>query len=140
MFNRVRDYEPCRYLPLAIVLALFLSGWARPVTAFTDREAREIFEILDADHSGKVTNVEFQMNKIHALFFRHRDQNERVMRLTFEETGLSREFFDKADHDHKGYLDATDITYALRFEDIDTTQRGYFDYAELVAYLNKIGR
>jgi hypothetical protein len=49
-------------------------------------------------------------------------------------------FFDWADRGHKGYLDATDITYALRFEDIDTTRRGYFDYAELVAYLHKMGR
>lgn len=60
--------------------------------------------------------------------------------LIFQETGLSREFFDQADRGHKGYRDATHITYGLRFEDIDTTRRGYFDHAELVAYLNKIGR
>ena len=140
MLYRVLDRESPRCTLLTMAFALFLSGSAFPVSAFTDEEAREIFDILDRDHAGQVTNVDFQMNKINALFSRHRAGNEREMRLTFEETRLSREFFDQADRGHKGYLDATDITYALRFEDIDTTRRGYFDYAELAAYLNKIDR
>jgi hypothetical protein len=140
MLYHVLDRESRRCPLLSMALALFLSGSAFPSSAFIDEEAREIFDILDGNHAGKVTNVDFQMNKINALFSRHRAGNGREIRLTFEETGLSCEFFDQTDRGHKGYLDATDITYALRFEDIVTTWRGYFDYAELVAYLNKIDR
>jgi Ca2+-binding EF-hand superfamily protein len=140
MLYCVLDRESRRCPLFTMALALFLSGSAFRVSAFTDEEAREIFDILDGDHAGKVTNVDFQMNKINALFSRHRAGNGREIRLTFEETGLSREFFDQADRGHNGYLDATDITYALRVEDINTTRRGYFDYAELAAYLNTIGR
>jgi hypothetical protein len=121
-------------------LALLLSLSMHPAAAFTDKEAHEIFDILDPEHHGKVTLTDFQMNKVNAFFWRQRHERGEVKPLVFEETGLSREFFDKADSDHKGYLNGTDITYAIRFEDIDTMKRGYFDYADLVIYLKKIGR
>lgn len=47
-------------------------GSAFPDSAFVDEEAREIFDNLDGDHAGKVMNVDFQINKINALFSRHR--------------------------------------------------------------------
>ena len=126
---------------LVMALVLLLSSIGQPAAAFTDKDAREIFGILDSDNDGKVTLVEFQINKVQAFFWHSRhERGGEIKPPTFENTLLSREFFDKADSDHKGYLDGADMTYAIRFEDIDTKRRGYFDHADLVAFLNKIGR
>jgi len=134
---------PQRLVRLAPVLALAaLLGWPAALAAgFTDKEARAIFDALDADHHGKVTRTDFNANKMNAFYFnRHPDESGQMKPLTFADTSLSREFFDKADQGHKGYLDPLDIIDAVRFEDIDTKRRGYFDYADLLAFLHKIGR
>jgi hypothetical protein len=123
-----------------MVLVLALSWFAQPVAAFTDKDAREIFSLLDPEHHGKVTLVEFQINKVEAFFWRTRHETGGINPVTFEDTILSREFFDKADIGHKGYLDGVDMVYAIRFEDIDTNRRGYFEHADLVAFLNRVGR
>jgi hypothetical protein len=123
-----------------IALVLTLSWFAQPVAAFTDKDTREIFGMLDPEHHGKVTLVDFQINKVQAFFWRSRDERGDIKPLTFKDTILSREFFDKADFGHKGYLDGLDIVYAIRFDDIDTKRRGYFEHADLVTYLHKIGR
>ena len=125
----------------AFAAALLTSLSLCPAAAFTDEETRRIFETLDPAHDGKVTRVDFDLNKMNA-FYRSRipDRSGRMKPLTFEETGLSREFFDKADQGQKGHLDGIDIIDAIRFDDVDTRHRGYFDYTDLVAFLNKIGR
>ena len=125
---------------LILAMVLLLSWPAHPVSAFTDKNAREIFGILDSDHHGKVTLVDFLVNKVNAFYWRSRQGRGEIKPITFEDTILSREFFDKADFGHKGYLDGLDIVYAIRFDDIDTKRRGYFEHADLVAYLSKIGR
>jgi len=130
-----------RARPAAVMaLVLTLSALAQPAAAFTDKDAREIFNILDREQHGRVTLVDFQINKVQAFFWRTRHETGAIKPITFEDTILSREFFDKADIGHKGYLDGVDIVYAIRFEDIDTKRRGYFEQADLVAYLNRIGR
>ena len=123
-----------------MALVLTLSGLPQPAAAFTDKDAREIFNILDREQHGKVTLVDFQINKVQAFFWRTRHETGATKPVTFEDTILSREFFDQADLGHKGYLDGVDMVYAIRFEDIDTKRRGYFEHADLVAYLSKIGR
>jgi hypothetical protein len=123
-----------------MALVLTLSWLAQPAAAFTDKDARELFGILDPEHNGKVTLVDFQINKVQAFFWRSRDERGDIKPLAFKDTILSREFFDKADFGHKGYLDGLDIVYAIRFDDIDTKRRGYFEHADLVTYLHKIGR
>ena len=110
----------------AVVLALLLVGPLHPAAAFTDKEAHGIFDMLDPDHRGKVTKIEFQVNKMNAFYFK--------------EMRVSREFFDKADQGRQGHLDAVDINDAIHFEDIDTTRRGYFDFGDLAVFLKKIGR
>ncbi len=125
----------------AIIAGLsVLSSSLVPCAAFTDKEAREIFKILDSERDGKVTLVEFQLNKVSAFFWRTRNERGEIKKMTFEQTGLSREFFDKADVGHKGYLDGVDMADAIRFEDIDVKKKGYFDYEDLVVFLKKIGR
>ncbi len=82
--------------------------------------------MLDPDHHGKVTKIEFQVNKMNAFYFRFRPRKNAssdMKPLTFEEMRVSREFFDKADQGHEGHLDAVDINDAIHFEDIETTTR-----------------
>lgn len=127
--------------PAAVMaLVLTLSWLAQPAAAFSDKDAREIFNILDREQHGKVTLVDFQINKVQAFFWRTRHETGAINPVRFEDTILSREFFDQADIGHKGYLDGVDMVYAIRFEDIDTKRRGYFEHADLVVYLNRIGR
>jgi hypothetical protein len=128
-------------LATTVAFVLALMSPIAPAAGFTDKEAREIFAILGPDSSGHVTKVQFAQTKVNAFYFRHRPTSDYEMKpLTFEQTGLSREFFDKADTDHDGTLDGVEMVDAIRFEDIDTRRRGYFDFSDLVAYLKKIGR
>jgi hypothetical protein len=132
-----------RWVSLAAGLAfgMALMGPIAPAASFTDKEARDIFATLGPDSNGHVTRVQFEQTKLNAFYFRHRPTGDYEMKpLTFEETRLSRAFFDKADTDHDGTLDGVEITDAIRFEDIDTKRRGYFDFADLKAFLQKIGR
>jgi Ca2+-binding EF-hand superfamily protein len=107
--------------------------------AYTAQEAKEVFDILDTNHDGKVTKLEFETNKIDAFYFRNR-KNQQDPRLRFEETGLSRAFFDQADHGHKGYLTGLDLVDAIRFDQIDVRHRGYITFEDLVAGLRTISR
>ena len=125
----------------ALAVAILLFAWIRSAAGFTDDEMREIYRNLDPENHGQVTNIQFQINKMNAFYFRHRPTARWEMKpLSFEETGLSRAFFDKVDKDHDGHIDSIEIIDAIRFEDIDIKRRGYFDFSDLVVYLNKIGR
>jgi hypothetical protein len=121
----------------AALLATVLA--APPAAAYTLKEAREIFNVLDAKHDGKVTKLEFEANKIDAFFFRAR-KDPQDPRLRYEDTGLSRAFFDAADQGHKGYLTGLDLVDAIHFEDIDVRHRGYFTFEDLVEGLKRISR
>jgi Ca2+-binding EF-hand superfamily protein len=121
------------------VMAVLIAAGAGAARAYTAKQAQEIFDILDSDHDGKVSKLEFEANKIDAFYFRDR-KNPQDPRLRYEDTGLSREFFDKADEGHKGYLTGLDLVDAIHFESIDTTHRGYFDFAQFVAALKTISR
>jgi len=124
---------------LALVLVVLCLAWPRLAPAYTLQEAKAVFDILDTNHDGKVTRLEFETNKVDAFFFRNR-MDPQDTRLRFEDTGLSRAFFDQADEGHKGYLTGLDLVDAIRFEMIDTHHRGYFDFDELAAGLKTIGR
>jgi len=94
---------------LAIALAWSLVGLLDPAAAYTDNQAHEIFDALDPDHYGRVTSEGFERTKVDAFFYRRSpDENTGVMKpLTFEETGLSRAFFEKVDRDHDGNIDGS---------------------------------
>jgi hypothetical protein len=128
-----------RWVVIGLAAALSMLASLHGALAYTDAEARHIFDILDIDHDGKVTKVEFEAQKVDAFFFRDR-KNPDDNKLTYQETGLSRAFFDKADQGHKGYLTGLDMIDAIHFEDIDVTHRGYFDFKDLVASLKTISR
>jgi hypothetical protein len=87
--------DQSRWASLAADLAfgLALMGQIAPVASFTDKEAREIFATLGPDSNGHVSRVQFEQTKLNAFYFRHRPTSDYEMKpLTFEETGLSREF------------------------------------------------
>jgi hypothetical protein len=131
-----RRAAPSVWAALAVALMLALPQRA---LAYTQAQAREIFDILDSSHDGKVTKLEFEANKVDAFYFRNR-KNPQDPRLRFEETGLSRAFFDQADEGHKGYLTGLDLIDAIHFESIDVRHRGYFEFNDLVAALKTISR
>ena len=107
-------------------------------SAFTDEETKTIFQMLDTDHDGKVTREEFGENIVSAIY-----RNVRMAgapNLTFEQTRLSRAFFDAADTDHDGTLDPVELLDALRFESVDLDHKGYVDIESLHRFLARIGR
>jgi hypothetical protein len=122
-----------------LAFVLLLAAPERAASAYSAQQARELFDILDSNHDGKVTRLEFEANKVDAFYFRDR-KNPQDPRLRFEETGLSRAFFDQADHGHKGYLTGLDLIDAIPYESIDVRHRGYFDFNDLVAGLKTISR
>jgi hypothetical protein len=125
----------------AIAVAMVMVGSIGTACGFTDEEMHEIYRALDPDNHGQVTRVQFQINKMNAFYFRRQPTARWEMKpLSFEETGLSRDFFDKVDRDHNGHIDSIEIIDAIHFEDIDTKRRGYFDFADLVLFLNRVGR
>jgi hypothetical protein len=131
--------RPGRAAVAAVGLVLALLFGAPAAHAYTLDEARAIFDILYSNHDGKVTRLEFEANKIDAFFFRAR-QDAQDPRLRYEETGLSRAFFDAADQGHKGYLTGLDLVDAIRFEDLDAKHRGYVTFEDLVAGLKSLSR
>jgi len=104
--------------------------------AFGDAEIRADFKILDAAADGKVTREEFSFNKVAALFCR----NQHSGRMTFEQMTVTRAFFDAADTDHKGYLDAVEFFDAVQFDKIDLGHKNYITFDDLKRFLKEIGR
>lgn len=130
-----------RLLAVCSAFGLTLLGWTAPAASFTEKQEHDIYATLDPDGSGKVTREQFDANKMNAFYLhRYPDAEGRMKPLTFQETGLSREFFDRADTDHDGTIDGIEMMDAVHFNDIDTKRRGYFDFSDLVTYLKKIGR
>jgi Ca2+-binding EF-hand superfamily protein len=123
-------------LAVAAVVAAMLSAVA-PALAYTEQEIEEIFKALDTKGDGKVTRDEYAVNKVRIIY---RNVPNAGTNLTFEQTEVSREFFDAADVDHDGTLSAVEIMDALRFEVVDLDNKGYFTLEDLSRFLKKIGR
>ena len=72
------------------------------------------------------------------VIFRKQPKGDTI--ITFEETKVSREWFDKADTNQDGKLSGVEVLGALRFEVIDTRNKGYFTLKDLTRFLKTIGR
>jgi Ca2+-binding EF-hand superfamily protein len=105
--------------------------------AFTDEEVREIFKILDSNGDGKVDQIEFDRNKVAAIFRRAPTSSTA---MTFEETKVNRAFFDAADTDHDGKLEGVEMLDALPFKRLDYDNKGYITLSDLRRFLTEIGR
>jgi len=108
-----------------------------PARAYTDTEIMAIFQMLDTNGDGKVTREEYSANKVMIIY---RNVPTGNTTLTFDQTKLSRSFFDAADTDHDGTLSPVEITDALRFEAVDTDHKGYIVLEDLGRFLKRIGR
>jgi Ca2+-binding EF-hand superfamily protein len=123
-------------LAIATALTASLSALA-PATAYTEKEITAIFRMLDSNGDGKVTREEYSANKVAIIY---RNVQGGTANLTFEQTKLSRAFFDAADVDHDGKLSPVEIMDALPFEAVDTDRNGYITLDELRRFLTRIGR
>lgn len=119
-----------------LVAALAVLAAVAPTSAYTDNDVVAIFQMLDTNGDGKVTREEFSANKV-AIIYRHVQDGRD---LTFDDTRLSRSFFDAADVDHDGTLEPVEILDALRFEDVDTDAKGYFTLDDLRRFATRILR
>jgi hypothetical protein len=124
------------FLRVAAVLLTALAATA-PASAYTEEEVQEIFQGMDANHDGKITRDEYNVHKVQMIY---RNVPAGTTDLTFEQTKVSRAFFDAADVDHSGVLIPTEIMDALPFEAVDVDNKGYFTLDELRRFLDKIGR
>lgn len=105
--------------------------------AYTDKEVSKIFDMLDTNGDGRITREEYSANKVKMIY---RNMQTSATTLTFEQTKLSRAFFDAADTDHDGTLSPVEIMDALPFEAVDTNRKGYISRDDLRRFLNRIGR
>jgi Ca2+-binding EF-hand superfamily protein len=135
-----REKSRNRLLPpllgAAAVLATSLSAIS-PSGAFTDKEITAIFRMLDTNGDGKVTREEYSTNKVMILY---RNAPKGNTTLTFEQTKVSRAFFDAADADHDGTLSPVEAMDALRFEAVDTDSKGYITLDDLRRFMTRVGR
>ena len=130
----VQSFSVLKYaLPMLLALAAF----SDVAVAFTDEEVLEIFQLLDTNRDGRVDSAEFANNKV-MVIFRKQPKGDTI--ITFEETKVSREWFDKADTNQDGKLSGVEVLGALRFEVIDTRNKGYFTLKDLTRFLKTIGR
>src|SRR5215469_17253831 len=126
-----------KFIPAAVAILLASLSAAGPALAYTDQEITEIFQMLDENHDGKVTREEYTVNKVMIIY---RNLPAGTGNLTFEQTKVSRAFFDAADANHDGTLSPVEIIDALPFEAVDLDNKGYFVLEDLRRFLNKIGR
>lgn len=133
---RLTGASSVRGLAVATVLAASLPAIG-PAWAYTDKEITQIFRMLDTNGDGKVTREEYSANKV-AILYRNAPKGDTT--LTFEQTRVSRKFFDAADADHDGTLSPVEAMDALRFEAVDTDRKGYITLDDLRRFLTSIGR
>jgi len=120
----------------AVVLTMASAQF--PALAFTDAEVEEVFKTFDEDHDGKVTRTEFNVNKVQIIY---RDiKTDPIRGVTFEQTRVSRQYFDSLDDDHDGKLSPTEILDGLRFENVRSGTSEYFTLDDLRRFMTKIGR
>ena len=136
--TRRRSFErPARRIIGAVTVLWALSSSIDCSWGYTDKEISKIFNMLDTNGDGRVTREEYSANKIKMIY---RNMQTSATTLTFEQTKLSRAFFDAADTDHDGTLSPVEIMDALPFEAVDTDRKGYISPDDLRRFLTRIGR
>jgi Ca2+-binding EF-hand superfamily protein len=107
-----------RFAPaLAIALALGAIGADR---TFGAEDTREIFDILDENHDGRIRREEFLRTKIE-VFYRALDNLDQEQRLSPEQINITPQAFADADLNGDGKLSGAEFVQARfsQFEAID---------------------
>jgi Ca2+-binding EF-hand superfamily protein len=112
-----------------------------PPRGFSEADIQDVFRRLDEDSDGKVTRGEYDGRKVFAIY-RNAPADDSLGSgdVSFEQTKLSREFFDSADSDHDGKLSPVEILRTFQYERVVTDGKGYFTRDELRVFMKQISR
>jgi hypothetical protein len=133
----------------ALIVALLSVGGATGQTAkpssrtsgFTEADVRDVFRRLDEDSDGKVTRAEYDGRKVFAIY-RNAPADDSLGSgdVSFEQTKLSREFFNSSDSDRDGKLSPVEILRTFQFENIVADGKDSFTQDDLRVFMGRIGR
>lgn len=132
-----------RWLGIVVVAAVAVPTLAH---GFSEEEVARTFAKFDTNGDGRIDRNEYEVYKVFA-FFRPRSDapsgaNEGPIRVTFQESPLTRQAFDQLDRNGDGLLSGEEVIASdmFRFEHIDRDGNGTLDRAELSAFMKSVGR
>jgi Ca2+-binding EF-hand superfamily protein len=126
------------FAALALAVALTVPAWAQVISR---QEMEQRFALFDTDRDGKISQSEFEINKVTALF-EHRGLTasgaiDRQIQITRADSRLNARSFQAFDISGDGVLSAAEIVGApqLQFEAIDKNGDDFIDRAEFEALI-----
>jgi Ca2+-binding EF-hand superfamily protein len=128
----------------SLALAFLLTAPAAAQQLISPAEVQRRFNAFDADRDGKISQNEFQINKVTALFEpRGRTGSgtiDRQFELTRAEARLNQATFNSFDTNGDNILSAAEIVSSdqLRFESIDKNSDSFIDREEFSALINAL--
>lgn len=132
----------CRGL---LAFSVFACASTFQVNAFTPGDIDTMFRRFDRDGNGAISQEEFSLYKVDAIFNRGEggsQQADRVVAVRFEDTKINRATFSALDQDGNDTLSASEVIGSplLQFDAIDANGDGVITRDELARLLQRIGR
>jgi hypothetical protein len=122
----------------AAAAAVAAFGLAGSAWSFSDTEIADVFKMFDTQADGKITRMEFDVNRVRIVY--RAVTTDPIAGVTFEQTKISRRFFDSIDSDRDGKLSPVEIYDGIRFENIASAGADSFSLDEFRRYMNSIGQ
>jgi Ca2+-binding EF-hand superfamily protein len=138
------------HLPGALLIALALASTPAAAQKYSQREVDQRFAAFDTDGDGRISEAEFELNKVVALFSpvgRSRTASgapsrtiDRQIAITRAKSRLTPQAFNALDTNSDGVLTGAEIiaSQQMRFENIDKNGDGYIDRAEFQALVDSL--